>query len=79
MSPESCRAALKESGIGVNPTELDKHIRSSQKTDWQGKVMIEYSALIPLIAKDPPGHVRTGIVLPKIQSTTALQNDIQNN
>mgnify|MGYP000892588680 CR=1 FL=1 len=44
--------ALTQSGIGLLASERDKQIRASSTTNWEGKVVVEYSKLIPLIAKD---------------------------
>ena len=68
MSLEVCALALAKSGVALLPLDRDRHIRSCQTTNWEGKIVIDYKKLIQLIARDPPGHVRTGIVLPNLQT-----------
>ena len=57
--------AIKESGIVLDPSDLKRKLNSLAEESWEGYRTIDYNKLIPLIARDPPGFVRTVPVAPR--------------
>ena len=61
---EQANQAIKQSGIVLDPAELRGLLLGLQTRNWQGNQVIDYTKLIPKIARDPPGVVRTSVVIP---------------
>jgi len=67
ISTSNCRLALKQC-YGFISREHETLISQMENETWAGERTINFKLLIPKIARDPPGYVRTTVVLPKIES-----------
>ena len=70
--------ALKDSGIVLDPAELKSIVAQLAQESWEGQRTIDFNKLIPMIAKDPPGYVRTGPVAPRHAPRELLVQETMN-
>ena len=59
------RLALKQC-YGFLNREMETAISEMETETWDGERTINFNRLVLRLAKDPPGYVRTTLVLPKI-------------